>query len=548
MVQLLIENPLLLLFLVCAVGYGVGNIRILGSRLGVAAVLFVGLAFGSLSPDLAIPGIVFQMGLVIFVYTIGLSNGPGFFALFQGDGRKMLTYVLVILFVPVLLTVGLSFAFGTDAAMSSGIFAGVSTNTPALSSVLDYITNTAPITVRDGLLADVVVGYSLVYPIGVIGYMIAISVMERVWQIDYAAEAYALRKQYPMAQEMGNRTVTITQLPENGIIVREFMREHKWNVTFGRMRRGDNAHMRLVHFDTKLFNGDEIIVVGAPEDLDLLTEVLGEESAVPLNTESSSFISGRIFVSNAEVAGERLATLNLKEKYNVIVTRIGRGDTDILATGDTVIELGDRIRVVGDPDDIREMRRLFGDSYHALSEINLLSLGLGITLGLLLGMTTFLLPGDIAFRLGFAGGPLIVALILGALRRTGPIVWTLPYSANLTLRQIGLSFLLAVVGVSSGHVFFSTLTDSSSLIILLIGTLVTLITAFSALFIGYKWFKIPFGILVGTVSLQPAVVGFALERAKNQLPNVGYALTFPIGIISKIVFAQLIYILLASGG
>ena len=547
MVQLLIDSPLLLLFLVLAVGYGIGNIRIFGSRLGVAAVLFVGLGFGALSPDLSVPDIVFQMGLVIFVYTIGLSNGPGFFAVFKGEGRRMLVYALVILVLPVLLTVGFSLLFGANNATASGIFAGVSTNTPALSSVLDYINNTASVPLRDGLLADVVVAYSLVYPIGVIGYMLAISMTERLWQIDYGEEAYALRKQYPTAQEMENRTVLISQLPEAGVVMREFMRENELNVVFGRMRRGDNANMKLISYDTRLFNGDEITIVGAAEDVESVTGLLGEKAEDHLTTDSTYFSNSRIFVSNPEVAGEQLATLNLKEKYNVIITRIGRGDTDILATSNTIIELGDRIRVVGDRNDIREMRKLFGDSYHALSEVNLLSLGLGITLGLLLGMTTFTLPGGIEFRLGAAGGPLIVALILGVLRRTGQIVWTLPYSANLTLRQIGLSFLLAVVGVRSGHVFFSTLTDGDSLIILAIGALVTFITAFGTLLIGYKGFKIPFSILIGTVSLQPAVLGFSLERAKNQLPNVGYALTFPIGIISKIVFAQMIYILLASG-
>ena len=546
MVQLFIDSPLLLLFLVCAIGYGIGNIRIRGTRLGVAAVLFVGLGFGALSPDLAIPDIIFQFGLVLFVYTIGLANGPGFFASFRGDTQRTLGYLTLILFLPAVLTVALSLLFGLGAAPTAGIFAGVSTNTPALSSVLDYITNTGPVADRATLLADVVVGYSLTYPIGVIGYMLAISAMERFWKIDYRAEAYALRKKYPLAQEIQSRTVSIGQLDENGAILRDLMRAHRWEVIFGRMRRGDNANVKLVSYDTRLFNGDHVVLVGAEEGLDDVTEALGTEVEDHFMVGSPDYISSRIFLSNADVAGEKLATLNLKEKYNVIVTRIGRGDTDILANSDAILELGDRIRVIGSRDDIGELRTLFGDSYHALSEVNLLSLGLGITLGVLLGSTTFVLPGDIAFRLGFAGGPLVVALILGALRRTGPIVWPLPYSANLTLRQIGLSFLLAVVGVRSGHTFFATLTDSSGLIILLVGLLVTLATAFLSLFLGYKYFKMPFSILIGTISLQPAVVGFGLERANNQLPNIGYALSFPIAIISKIVFAQLIYILMSG--
>ena len=546
MIQILIDSPLLLLFVICAAGYGIGNLRVKGNRLGIAAVLFVGLAFGSLTPDLEIPNAIFQLGLILFVYSVGLSNGPGFFAGFQKDGQRTFAYVLVMLLFPALLTIGLSLLLGIDAATTAGLFAGVATNTAALASVLDYITNTVPPALLDELIADAVVGYSLIYPIGVIGYMLAIAFVERAWQIDYDAEAYALRKQYPMAQSVESRTVKLTNLESEGSIVRDLMRAHEWDVTLGRMRRGDTDTIHLVHYDTRLFNGDEIVVVGAVDEVESIMATVGEESTQHLATDSTHYGTGRIFVSNNEVAGQRLATLNLKEKYNVIITRVGRGDTDLLASGDTVIELGDRLRVVGSDTDISEMRKLFGDSYHALSEVNLLSMGLGITIGLLLGMITFVLPGDIAFRLGSAGGPLIVALILGSLRRTGPIVWTLPYSANLTLRQIGLSFMLAVVGVSSGHTFISTLASGSGFIILAVGVIITLATALVSLIVGYKLFKIPFGVLIGSISVQPAVLSFALERSKNQLPNVGYSLTFPIAIISKIVFAQLIYIYLAG--
>lgn len=546
MTQILIDSPLLLLFIICALGYGIGNIRIKGNRLGIAAVLFVGLAFGSLSPELAIPNAIFQLGLILFVYSIGLSNGPGFFAGFQKDGQRTFAYVLVILIFPALLTIGFCLPLGINAPTAAGLFAGVATNTAALASVLDYITNTAARSAADSLIAEAVVGYSIVYPIGVIGYMATIAFAERLWKIDYQAEAYALRKQYPMAEPMDSRTVKITKLDEEGTVVRDLMRTNKWNVTLGRMRRGDNEAVHLVHYDTRLFNGDEVVVVGAADEVASMMTAIGEEASVHLSTDSTHYGTGRVFVSNSEVAGQRLATLNLKEKFNVMITRVGRGDTDLLANGDTVIELGDRLRVVGSHAEITEMRKFFGDSYHALSEVNLLSMGLGITLGLLLGMVTFVLPGDISFQLGFAGGPLIVALVLGSLRRTGPIVWTLPYSANLTLRQIGLSFMLAVVGVSSGHTFISTLASSNGLIILVTGTVITLATAFTGLIVGYRLFKIPFGILIGSISVQPAVLSFALERSKNQLPNVGYSLTFPIAIISKIVFAQLIYIFLVG--
>ncbi|MEO0469226.1 MAG: TrkA C-terminal domain-containing protein, partial [Bacteroidota bacterium] len=251
-----------------------------------------------------------------------------------------------------------------------------------------------------------------------------------------------------------------------------------------------------------------------------------------------------VFLSNPEVAGQSIASLNLVEKYQAIITRVRRGDVDLLARGETVLELGDRIRFVARLKDIPSLLKLFGDSYQRLSQIDLLSFGLGMALGLLLGMISFQLPGDLTFKLGFAGGPLIVALILGALRRTGPIVWTLPYSANLTLRQIGLILLLASVGVRSGHTFVQTILQGGAGMLFLAGTLVSLVSAFCVIVFGYKVFRIPFSILSGMVSNQPAVVDFATEQSGNQLPGVGFALMFPIAMILKIVFAQVLFVLL----
>ena len=225
-----------------------------------------------------------------------------------------------------------------------------------------------------------------------------------------------------------------------------------------------------------------------------------------------------------------------------------RGDIDFLAHGDLVLELGDRVRVVSRRKDLTELTELFGDSYKQLSEINLVSLGVGLTLGLLIGLIPIPLPGGIVFKLGAAGGPLIVGLILGAIRRTGPIAWVPPYSANLTLRQIGLIFLLAGIGLRSGYTFFTTFAASGGLSLFLAGAAVTFTLAFATLFIGYKVLKIPFALLVGMLSAlqtQPAVLSFGQEQAENDLPNVGYALLFPVATIVKIFYAQILLTLLS---
>ncbi|WP_282774264.1 aspartate:alanine exchanger family transporter [Phaeodactylibacter xiamenensis] len=543
MVDAFIENPLLLLFVVAGLGYGVGSIRIRGSNLGVAAVLFVGLGVGGLSPELHIPDIIIFLGLAMFVYTIGLSSGPSFFATFRQRGSRDIVFVIVMLTLSASIAFGLHFLFSFDASTTSGLYAGSTTNTPALAGLLDAISNANLSSVDSKSMSErAVIGYSLSYPMGVIGVMIAINVMHRLLKIDYLAEERELKQEYPVRQTVTSKTVEITQPDVTGIPLRDLKRKLNANVVFGRLVRGDET--LLTNYDTNLQVGDQVALIADEEEIERVTQLLGKNMPFRLSSDRSEYDTRRIFVSNPDIAGERLSTLNLNERFAAIITRVRRGDIDLLANSKLVLELGDRVRFVARRQDIPKISKLFGDSYDALSRINLLSFGLGMALGLLLGMITFQLPGDASFKLGFAGGPIIVALILGALRRTGPIVWTLPYSANLTLRQIGLILLLAGVGVNSGHTFVDTVAQGGGGIIFLAGTIISFITAIATLFIGYKLLKIPFSFLTGMVASQPAVLDFALEKAGNKLPNIGFTLMLPVSLITKIVYVQFLFALL----
>ncbi|MCR9102272.1 MAG: hypothetical protein NXI25_20115 [bacterium] len=543
MVDAFIENPLLLLFVVAGLGYGVGSIRIRGSNLGVAAVLFVGLGVGGLSPELHIPDIIIFLGLAMFVYTIGLSSGPSFFATFRQRGSRDIIFVIVMLTLSASIAFGLHFLFHFDASTTAGLYAGSTTNTPALAGLLDAISNANLGSANSKSMSErAVIGYSLSYPMGVIGVMIAINVMHRLLKIDYLAEERELKKEYPVRQTVTSKTVEVTQPDVTGIPLRDLKRQLNANVVFGRLVRGDET--LLTNYDTTLKVGDQVALVADEEEIERVTLLIGENMPFRLSSDRSEYDTRRIFVSNPDIAGERLSTLNLNERFAAIITRVRRGDIDLLANSKLVLELGDRVRFVARRQDIPKISKLFGDSYDALSRINLLSFGLGMALGLLLGMITFQLPGDASFKLGFAGGPIIVALILGALRRTGPIVWTLPYSANLTLRQIGLILLLAGVGVNSGHTFVDTVAQGGGGIIFLAGTIISFITAIATLFIGYKLLKIPFSFLTGMVASQPAVLDFALEKAGNKLPNIGFTLMLPVSLITKIVYVQFLFALL----
>jgi len=333
------------------------------------------------------------------------------------------------------------------------------------------------------------------------------------------------------------------EAPESaGRSIRDFYREHHFRMAFGRIKRGEATS--LSNWDTVLQRGDQLVLIGTEQTLSVVAPLIGPLAENQLTYDRSVYDVRRVFVSNSEVAGNTIASLNLAERFSLIITRVQRGDMDLLATPDTVLELGDRILLVAKRDDLPEIKAIFGDSYERLSRVNLLSFGLGMTLGLLLGMVNIILPGGYTLNLGFAGGPLIVALLLGQLRRTGPIVWTLPYGANLTLRQIGLILLLAGIGIRSGQTFYLTLATDLGWKLFLAGGVIAVTTTALTLFIGYRMLRIPFSFLGGMVGSQPAVLDFAIEQAGNKYPNIGYTRMLPVALIGKILFVQVLYNLL----
>ena len=541
MLEILRANPILLLFIVASLGYLLGSIKLRGNSLGVAAILFTGLIFGALDPALNIPEIIFQLGLAIFVYSIGLSSGPAFFNSYRKNGIQEFGFILSMLALSGLIAGLLWYAFGFSAATIAGIYSGSTTNTAALAGILDIISNQNNGALASELTEQVVIGYSFSYPMGVLGGMIAIVLMEKWLKIDYQKEKHILKQEYPLENKLSSTIIEITNQGICNIQLRDLIKEHNWNIVFGRIYQ--NGQLSLSDYNTSFAIGDQVMAVGNEEELAKVIKALGKKGDTQLEYDREHFDVRRIFVSNPKVAGRSIASLNLDEKYNAIITRIRRGDIDMLARGNTILELGDRIRFIARRKDLDELSKLFGDSYQASSKINLFSFGLGIGLGLILGNIEFSFGSTLNFKLGYAGGPLIVGLVLGALRRTGPIVWTLPYSANVSLQQLGLILLLASVGVRSGNAFVKSL-SLEGLNYFLASTVISLITAISILWIGYKWVKKPFTLLMGMVANQPAILEFANNRANNRIPEFGYAMMFPIALISKIVIAQILYLLL----
>jgi len=551
MIKLLLDNPLLLLFVVAAIGYLLGRIKIGGSSLGVAAVLFVGLAIGSLDPNLKLPELIYQLGLVLFVYTIGLSSGPGFVASFQRKGLRDNLLVVGVLLLALALVLAATFLLHLKPTLATGLFAGSLTNTPALAGVLDYIKTYAPSAQLDALLAEPVVGYSIVYPMGVVGMILAIQLLQRLWRIDYKAEGQRVKEMYNVTANvrLHNHTLRITKPAATASSIYDLRKTYQWDVLFGRLKRGDQ--LCLATDQTYLQLGDLVSVVGTPEHLAEVEACLGEPTDARLELDRSQLDYRRIFVSDPKVAGHRLRDLNLPQQLGALVTRVRRGDIEFLPHGDTVLELGDRIRVVTALDRMGAVSRFFGDSYRALSEFDVLTFSLGLALGLLVGLVPLPLPGGVQLKLGVAGGPLIVAMVLATLRRTGPLVWNLPYSANLTLRQTGLILFLAGVGTRAGYTFVTTIQQGGGIWIFVAGVVITLVAALTTLWVGYKVLKIPMGLLIGILAglqTQPAILGYALEQTGDDLPNIGYATVYPVATITKILLAQVLLTFLLHRG
>jgi putative transport protein len=298
----------------------------------------------------------------------------------------------------------------------------------------------------------------------------------------------------------------------------------------------------VVHDDTRFVIGDLVTLIGAQHDVLAAANALGQISEEHIERDRSEVDFRRMFVSNPLLTERPLRELHLIERYDAVVTRVRRGDVDLVPDAGFRLMLGDRARLVAPRQALHGLEQLFGDSARRVAEVDVISFGLGIALGLVLGAVPIPVPGG-TFSLGLAGGPLLVGLILGRLGRTGPLVWTPPYGANLTLRQFGLVLFLAGAGLQAGSVLASALGQGVVVRMLLAGAIISLASALLTVVIGHRVLRIPLSVVVGMlagVQTQPAVLAYALEKTGRDAPNVGYASVFPIAMISKILLAQLI--------
>ncbi len=519
--QVLVEQPLVTVFLVLAAGTLLGAVRVAGTAIGPAGALFAGLAVSAAFPAVspAVPQVLGTLGLALFVYTVGIAGGPAFFGgLRRGApaiGLTVATFALVAVVAHLL-----GSALSLSAADIAGAYAGAGTNTSGLAAVVDVVGDTSP-----------AVAYSLSYPFGVVGMLLAVALVVRRAERRPSAEDAA------PAEEPTYTTVAITRpgLPP----VHELEGSGDQALVFSRLRRGGVD--RTPTADDRFQPGDLVTVIGTPSALTSFCTHVGGAADEDLVLDRRQLDFRRVVLSNPEHAGARIRDLQL-DRFGAVAGFVRRGDVDVIARDDLVIELGDRIRVIAPRERMREVLHELGDSERAVVVADPIGFSFGLLLGLLAGLIAVPLPGR-TLLLGAAAGPLLVGLLLGRIGRTGPVVWQLPYATNQTLRQLGALVFLAVIGLGAGPELAAAITSLRGLTLFGFGAVLTTLAVIgivaAARVLGAGGSRTS-GMLAGGQG-QPAVLAAALDRTGgDDRVALTYALLFPPAFLTKIVVAQVL--------
>lgn len=520
MASLFASSPLLALFVVVALGAAIGAIRIGPLRFGAAGALFVGLVVSAFHPEIVSNhmSIVQPMGLAFFVYCVGISAGATFFQNLRKQ-TNLLALTTIVCVVGALIALVGGRLLGLSSGLTSGLFTGALTAAPAL--------DTATRLTGD---PNAAVGYAFGYPVGVIGGILLVTItVTRRWVGPKDTPSLA-----------GSSLEAVSIRVSKHINTREIDAWRDQRVRLSYLRR--DGRTRVTAPGEDLLPGDHVVMVGDPESIKETAPLVGEILDHNLEDDRSDLAFERIVVSNPDVAGRSVCELNVTKRFGAVITRVRRGDLDLLARDDLDLQLGDHVAVVvptGELDDIAEW---LGDSERRVAEVDGMAFGIGLVLGLLLGIVSFPLPGGQGFQLGAAAGPLIVGMLLGALRRTGPLVWTLPAAANLTIRQIGLMLFLAALGLNAGPQFASLLGSPEGWRAALLAAVMVIvccaIQALGAKFIGLSSARAAGGI-AGFLG-QPAVLQAADARVTDERIEAAYATLFAFAIIVKILLLPVI--------
>ncbi|MDY5839497.1 MAG: TrkA C-terminal domain-containing protein [Corynebacterium camporealensis] len=524
LLEFLAGHPILLIFVLIGAGMALGSVRIRGISMGAAAVLFLGIGISAAAAaadvEATLPPILGTLGLALFAFGIGNNSGVTFFQSLRSAAGPVFAMVGVFIIAAIVTWAVGSFVLDLDIAVIAGTFAGAITNTPALAAASEATGESGPATV----------GYAVAYLFGVIGMMIAtVLVLRRAGDDDDTTAPV---------------TTVHIQVTHEGFRIGDILDLGDSEVQVTRLRRvGHNDTVLPVH-GNYLHPGDVITVVGSPEYLNLITDTVGRASPQLLIEDRHELDFRRITISKHDRAGHTIAQLNneLSDRWGARISRVRRADEDQVAMPEFVVELGDRVRVVGPAESLEEISNFLGDSSKGLTDINPVALGLGLSLGYAIGQISIPLPGGDSFSLGAAAGVLIVALLMAHVGRVGSLITALPHSANTVLAEFGLLLFLAQAGTNAGGQIAEAFTGGAWIKILLLGFIITTIVAVGVVISMRKLLGIgatkTAGVL-GGAQTQPAILAFANTRtASDPRVSLGYAMVYPAAMIAKILIAH----------
>lgn len=542
-------QALALLCLVCVLGMSLGGIQVRGIKLGTSGVFFAALVIGHFCRPVSHETLEFvkEFGLILFVFCIGMQLGPGLFASLRHDGVRLNGLALVVVLSGAGVSAFMGWLLGIDGAAVLGIFSGATTNTPSLGAAQQTLASTPDIT--PARVALPALSYAVTYPLGVIGIIATLLLLKIQFKVDVQQELAAFEAaQKSEVKPLTRRTLVVDNPNLEGLPIREVPGLAESGVVISRIAHRGESTAAAATRATELHVGDRLLAVGVERGLDHIQRVVGRASNENLLSESATISHRRILVTNARVLGATISDLNLDALYGVSVTRVIRGELEMTAVPQLRLQFGDTLHIVGPEVGLGRAAAQLGNSVSAVNETQFVSLFAGIGLGILLGTYPVSVPGlPQPLRLGLAGGPLIVALLVGRIGRIGRLVWHMPRNANLAFREFGISLFFASVGLLAGPRFFSSAFSMAGLEWLLVGSLVTIIPLWAIGVFARKVMRMNYvvlsGLLAGSMTDPPALA-FANSICGSESSALAYATVYPLTMLLRIVSAQVLAVLL----
>jgi putative transport protein len=540
-------RTVLILSVVVAGGIALGHLRIFGVSLGIAGVLFTGLLCGHFELGIRheVLDFVREFGLILFVFTIGMQVGPSFFASFRKQGLGLNVMAVAVVLLGVAVAVVLFYVLDLPVAVLVGILSGAVTNTPGLGAAQEALKDFAAGAPEAAQLSGM--GYAVAYPFGVIGIILAMIAVRLIFRVNPQREAEEFERSALRGAERpvnynievknprldGQSLPTLSAIVQAEFVVSRILRKDAVVVPTG---------------ETRLQLGDILHAVCTKPNADRLAIVVGDVSEVDVRAVPSELTARNILITRNDAAGRTIAELDLMRRYGVAITRVHRAGNELVASARMELHFGDRVTVVGEPHALQKVAAELGDSLKTLNHPNILPVFLGLIAGVLLGSIPFDVPGVPApVKLGLAGGPLLVALLLSRYGRIGPVVWYLPTSANLALREVGITLFLACVGLKSGAGFLDTVLRGDGLLWMGAGAVITVVPLLAVGAVARLAYKLNYmtlcGLLAGSMTDPPAL-SFANQIAASDAPAITYSSVYALVMFLRILTAQALVLLL----